>query len=220
MIPKIIHYCWLGGSPLPPLVEKCIQTWNQKLPTYEIKRWDETNSDLSHEIVRNALKEKRWAFAVDYLRLAILYEHGGIYLDTDMELVSSFKDDMLDKDVFLGYECDTYVSAGVIGAAPHSKFIKDCMVEMENSFKNGGFETIPKILTRVYITGIYPDVAVYPPAVFYPFNPYANGTEIKQLMYCDIKEETVAIHHWHKSWKLSLLSRLKKKLLMLARGVK
>lgn len=218
MIPKIIHYCWLGRKPLPALVEKCIQTWNHKLPNYDIKRWDETNSDLTHEIVCSALKRKNWAFAVDYLRLTILYEQGGIYLDTDMELVSPFKEEMLANNVFLGYECEKYVSAGVIGAAPNSKFIKDCIVEMEKSFKNGGFETIPKILTRVYKTGLYPDVVVYPISVFYPFNPYATGAQIKQLMYCDVKEETIAIHHWYKSWKLSPFSRLKKLLMMFLRG--
>lgn len=220
MIPKVIHYCWLGGNPQPALVEKCIQTWKDKLPSYEIRRWDETNSDLTHEIVRSALKKRNWAFAVDYLRLTILYEQGGIYLDTDMELISPFKEDMLSNQVFLGYECESYVSAGVIGAVPKSKFIKQCIIEMENSFKNGGFETIPKILTRVYKTGQYPEVFVYPVAVFYPFNPYAKGAKIKQFMYCDVKEDTVAIHHWYKSWKLSLLSRVKKKLLMFSRGIK
>lgn len=220
MIPKVIHYFWLGGNALPPLVERCIQTWHEKLPDYEIKRWDESNSDLSNELVQYAIKTKRWAFAVDYLRLKILYEQGGIYLDTDMEMVAAFKEDMLDASAFLGYECERFVSAGVIGAAQGSVYIKDCIAEMEGSFRTGGFETIPRILTRVYKAAQYADVVVYPPVVFYPFNPYAKDSTVQQLMYCDVKANTIAIHHWHKGWKLSFLAKVTKKITMLFRGLK
>lgn len=213
MIPKVIHYCWLGKNPLPPLVERCLETWHEKLPDYEIRRWDESNSDLDSDLVQSAVKNKLWAFAADYLRLKILYTHGGIYLDTDMEMVSVFTDEMLSSEVFLGYESDLYINGAVIGALPKSEFIKYCINEMELSFKNGGFETIPKILTRVYKSGIYPNVIAYPPVVFYPFNPYDENASIKQLMLCDVKKETVAIHHWYKSWSLSFWARLRKKLI-------
>lgn len=87
MIPKKIHYIWFGGNPLPPLAERCIASWEKYMPGYEIVRWDESNFDTDCcDYVREAISVKKWAFASDYARFKILYEHGGVYLDTDVEL--------------------------------------------------------------------------------------------------------------------------------------
>lgn len=90
MIPKIIHYCWFGGNSLPSDVLKCIKTWEKYCPDYEIKRWDESNFDVnSHPFIKAAYESKAWAFVSDYARLKVVYENGGIYLDTDVELLKN-----------------------------------------------------------------------------------------------------------------------------------
>ena len=87
-IPKIIHYCWFGGNPMPDSFQKCIDSWKQVMPEYEIVCWDESNFDLtSVPFVSEAAEMKKWAFVSDYVRLYALYYQGGIYLDTDVEIV-------------------------------------------------------------------------------------------------------------------------------------
>ena len=104
MIPKIIHYCWFGGNPLPELAQKCIESWRTYCPDYEIKRWDETNFDVNCcDYVRKAYEVKMWAFVSDYARFKILYENGGVYFDTDVELIKPI-DDLLAKGSFMGLE--------------------------------------------------------------------------------------------------------------------
>ena len=90
-IPKIIHYVWLGGRPLSPLGQNCLKSWQQHLPGWEIRRWDETNSPVDHPFVKKMLAEKKYAFASDYIRLFALAEFGGLYLDTDLELIKDVR---------------------------------------------------------------------------------------------------------------------------------
>ena len=108
MIPKKIHYCWFGGKPLNKLGRKCLKSWKKFFPDYEIIEWNEQNVDLENccEYVRQAYKEKKWAFVSDYVRFKILYEHGGVYFDTDVEAIKTF-DDILEKGAFMGCENPT-----------------------------------------------------------------------------------------------------------------
>ena len=102
MIPKKIHYCWFGGNPLPELAIRCIESWKKYCPDYEIIRWDESNYDVTkNKYMYQAYENKRWGFVPDYARLDIIYNYGGIYLDTDVELLNSL-DDLLDQKCFLG----------------------------------------------------------------------------------------------------------------------
>lgn len=104
MIPKIIHYCWFGGNPLPELAVKCIESWKKYCPDYEIKRWDESNFDLNCcDYVKEAYQAKKWAFVSDYVRFKVLYDEGGLYFDTDVELIKSI-DDILAHGPFMGVE--------------------------------------------------------------------------------------------------------------------
>ena len=103
MIPKVIHYVWLGGKELPPIAKKCIASWQKYCPDYEIKRWDETNLDLDkYQFVKDAMKAKKYAFASDVFRTDIIHKHGGIYLDIDVELVKPI-DELLSLDCFMGF---------------------------------------------------------------------------------------------------------------------
>lgn len=90
MIPKVINFCWFGHGKYPDIVEKCIDSWKRNCPDYEIKLWNESNYDVrKNQYVQEAYENKKWAFVSDYARLDILYEFGGFYLDTDVELVKS-----------------------------------------------------------------------------------------------------------------------------------
>ena len=104
MIPKIIHLCWLSGDPYPPKIAKCLETWKKHLADYEIILWDTNRFDLNSSIwVRQAFEKKKYAFAADFIRFYALYHFGGIYLDSDVEVLKSF-DDLLDLPYFMGVE--------------------------------------------------------------------------------------------------------------------
>lgn len=118
MIPKVIHYIWLGGKPLPKITEKCIESWNKYCPDYEIKRWDETNLDIDkYKFAKDAYEAKKFAFASDVFRTDILYKEGGIYLDVDVELVKPIDDLILDVDCVMGFETSNLLNPGLFIAA-------------------------------------------------------------------------------------------------------
>jgi len=118
MIPKVIHYCWFGRHPLPPLAEKCIASWKEYLPDYEIKEWNEDNFDVDAiAYTRDAYKEGKYAFVSDYARFWILYHHGGLYFDTDVEIIKGM-DDIVERGAFMGCEADDLSGAKVVKVAP------------------------------------------------------------------------------------------------------
>ena len=110
MIPKTIHYCWFGRNPLPESARKCIDSWKRFFPDYQIKEWNEDNFDVEClPYVRDAYQAKKYAFVSDYARFWILYHHGGVYFDVDVEVIRSF-DDILSKGPFWGIETETGAS--------------------------------------------------------------------------------------------------------------
>lgn len=105
-IPKTIHYCWFGGKPLDQMGLRCIKSWQTNFPGYEIKRWDESNFDIDCcQYVREAYEAGKWAFVSDVARFIILYEYGGLYFDTDVEVIRPF-DDIVENGPFMGFELD------------------------------------------------------------------------------------------------------------------
>lgn len=133
-IPKIIHFCWLSKDPYPELVQHCIQSWKEKLPDYEIKVWDTESFDIHSVLwVEQACEAKKWAFAADYIRLYALYNYGGIYLDSDVEVLKSF-DDLLDLPYFFGREhyfdmidASNTIEAATMGCEKGNSIIKACL---------------------------------------------------------------------------------------------
>ena len=106
MIPKFIHYCWFGGNPLPPLALECIASWRKYLPDYEIMQWDESNFDVNIiPYTAEAYAQKKYAFVSDFARFWILHRHGGLYFDTDVEVIKPL-DDIIEKGNFMGFEVD------------------------------------------------------------------------------------------------------------------
>ena len=120
MIPKIIHYCWFGGNPLPESAKKCIASWRKYLPDYEIKEWNESNFDVNIiPYTAEAYKAKKYAFVSDYARFWILYKYGGLYFDTDVEVIKNM-DAIIAKGPFMGCECEAQAGAtpAQLGVAP------------------------------------------------------------------------------------------------------
>lgn len=121
MIPKVIHYCWFGGNPLPKSALRCIASWQKHFPGWEIKEWNESNFDINAiTYTHQAAERGKWAFVSDYARFDILYRNGGVYFDTDVEVIASFND-IIERGAFMGWEkspTGVGVNAGLGMGAP------------------------------------------------------------------------------------------------------
>lgn len=128
MIPKKIHFCWLSGDEYPPLIKHCLETWNRVLPDYELILWDTHRFDInSVPWVKEAFEAKKYAFAADYIRLYSVYTEGGIYLDSDVEMLKTFND-LLQYKSFIGFEAATgLIEAAVFGAEKGCGWCKTAM---------------------------------------------------------------------------------------------
>ena len=112
-IPKVIHYCWFGKGKMPPLAQKCIKSWKKYCPQYKIICWNEENFDITqNKYAKEAYDAKKWAFVSDYVRLKVLYDEGGIYLDTDVELIKPL-DTLIEENGYMGYDDNGLVSTGL-----------------------------------------------------------------------------------------------------------
>lgn len=207
MIPKKIHYCWLGGNPLPESAKKCIKSWEKYCPDYEIIEWNETNYDFTkNRYMKEALEAKKWGFVPDYARLDIIYQYGGIYLDVDVELVRPY-DDLLRYEGFAGFEDARYVNLGQgFGAEAGNPMIKKLMDSYESlSFINedGSLNMVasPELNTEVFIQeglkrdGSFQQIdgfAFLPPDFLCP-KSFDDGIIRKT-------ENTYSIHHFDASW--------------------
>ena len=214
MIPKTIHYCWFGRGEKPKLVQKCVATWRRILPEYDIVEWNEDNFDVNcNTFVSQAYDKRNFAFVSDYARAKALYENGGIYLDTDVEVLKSF-DAFLSHKMFAGFEEKSYVGTCVMGAEKGAPLLKTYMEHYENTpyiLPDGSFykDTNVVLLTRLLEeNGLVRDdslqevcgMMVYPRAWFSPYD-YING-----ISY--ITDDSHAIHHFAQLW-LPKRTRLK-----------
>lgn len=214
MIPKVIHYCWFGRNPLPKSAQRCIASWRKYLPDYEIKEWNEDNFDVNMlPYTREAYAAKKYAFVSDFARMWILYNEGGLYFDTDVEVIRPM-DDILGKGAFMGCEIDgnneklPVVSAGLgLAIEPKHPVYKDVVeVYKPLSFHvDGRINTyaIVQIVSDVLakhglkasgaiqqVAGIY----IYPSDYFNPLKILSEG---KKLM---LTTNTHTIHHFTASW--------------------
>lgn len=136
MIPKIIHYTWFSKDPYPPYIEKCMASWQELLPDYEFRHWDmEAIKELDNPFLKEALECRKWAFAADYVRIYAMYQYGGIYLDTDVEVYKSFNP-LLSHKAFIGKENShhlhrralmSFLTSHCMGAEPRHPFFKACL---------------------------------------------------------------------------------------------
>ena len=156
MIPKIIHYVWVGNNPKPKDIKKCMKTWKKHLKDYKIIEWNESNFDISsHPFVKKAYEPKTWAYVSDYIRMYAIYNYGGIYLDTDVLVLENF-DKFLNNKVFVGFERENYPFTAVFGAEKKNKFIKKLLDYYDNldaynfDFENNNTISVSNILINEY----------------------------------------------------------------------
>lgn len=209
MIPKVIHYCWFGKSQKPTLVLKCIQSWKQYCPDYEIIEWNEENFDVNcNDYVREAYGLQKWAFVTDYARLWIIYNYGGIYLDTDVEVIRSFND-LLSESAFFGFEDEKSIGTGLgFGAEKENDVIELMLRDYEDlHFVNtdGSYDATPcpirntkaieHLLPSNYNTGNIVRIekaTFYPPEYFCPLDHY--GVNLRKT------KNTYSIHWFSATW--------------------
>lgn len=207
MIPKIIHYCWFGGNPLPPLAEKCLKSWKKYCPDYELVRWDESNFDIASAplYVRQAYDAKKWAFITDYVRLFALTEYGGVYMDTDVQVLCPL-DAFLKHRAFSGFEDETHVPTGIMASEKGFPLFEELLhyydtATLYDDEGNIPFQTNVLIITEILErkglqkNNQYQEIegfALYPKDFFCP-KSYSDGRIYKT-------KNTITIHHFNGSW--------------------
>lgn len=199
MIPKKINYIWLGKAKKNNLINACIVSWKQYMPDYEIIEWNEENLDIEklckeNKFFKECYKRKMYAFMADYIRLKILYEYGGIYFDTDIQVIKKF-DDLLDKKLVIGIEKDDIVNTAVICAEPHNEIIKKMIDFYDKDIWIYPIYTIPAIMTKcINSDSNKKDIDIMKKEYFYPF--YYN----EEFKFDCITENTYTIHWWSGMW--------------------
>ncbi|WWR19221.1 glycosyltransferase [Lachnospiraceae bacterium JLR.KK009] len=208
MIPKVIHYCWFGKGEYSKKIEKCISSWKKYCPDYEIICWNEDNYDIhKNKYVEQAYGKRKWAFVSDYARVDIVYHHGGIYLDTDVELLKPL-DGLLGCEMFVGMESKDFLNFGLgFGATKRHPYLKEIMEYYETrEFVRGNgkmdLKACPVIQTEILMRhGLKQEdmyqrlekFIVYPSEVFSP-KSFRTG-EI------NITDNSISIHHFDMSWQ-------------------
>ena len=207
MIPKIIHYCWFGRNPKPEGVQKCIASWKKYLPDYEIKEWNEENFDIHiNKYCEQAYNNRKWAFVSDVARVMALYHEGGIYFDTDVEVVQSFNP-LLHHKAFLGFEGTQWIATSTMGTEPGNPIIKQFIDNyntrnFENEEGHLDLKSNVRVLTKMLIDeqGLILNgkeqqlkyFHIFPTDFFTPFD-YINGKLRKTT-------NTYSIHWFDQSW--------------------
>jgi hypothetical protein len=209
-IPKIIHYCWFGGGEIPERDKRCIESWKKYCPDYEIIQWNEENYDVTQiPYMQEAYKAKRWGFVADFVRMDLLYRYGGIYMDTDVELIRPL-DDFLEYRAYAGLEAESNcVAFGLgFGAEKGSAILKEfCDYYRTLRFRNddGTLNLTPNpIIITEYLAGIgyectpgkigsIKEFTIFPEEYFCP-QVFSTG-KVK------ITDKTYSIHHYHASWQ-------------------
>ncbi len=204
---KYIHYCWFGGKPLPKLAQKCLESWKKYLPDFEIKLWNEETSNLEEcPFVKEAYENKKWAFVADYVRTKAINEYGGIYFDTDMEIIKPIDELLKQNKTFLGVEDSHLIACGVwYEPKPHS-YMSQKMLEFYQS--QPGFDvdnmyriSIPRIISNILtdydssnfdIQNLKHDITIYSRDYFYPLS-YDHQYNI-------FTDNTCMIHYYDATW--------------------
>lgn len=223
MIPKIIHYCWFGGNPLPDEYRKYMETWRKNCPEYEIREWNEKNFDINQNIYcKEAYEAQKWAFVSDYARLKIIYEYGGIYLDTDVEVLKDLSPLICDDVGFIGFQNSEVVNTGLGFAAAPRNFCVKKMLDMYQYLHfvicESKFDLTPcPIINTVALqrcglkTGKIASqeiqeidgLRVYPVEFFNPLN--------RDTMQYNLTQNSYTVHWYAASWcKKTNIQKLKK----------
>ncbi|MCQ2328184.1 MAG: glycosyl transferase [Paludibacteraceae bacterium] len=224
MIPKIIHYCWLGDDPYPKKIQFCIDSWKRLLPDYELMLWDKHRFDIeSVRWVKEAYQQKKYAFAADYIRCYALYNYGGIYLDSDVEVVRSYNE-LLELPYFLGRErVSGHIEAATMGfekSHPLFRYLMD-YYERHAFIENGKLNTrpMPRII-RDITTAYYREVDIEQPKDFVHQEDVLNILPSdyfspKENEHIYQTENTYSIHHYTGTWHSPIYNWMRKIILTL-----
>ncbi len=235
MIPKVIHYCWFGGNPLPESARQCIASWRKHMPGYEIKEWNEHNFDVNAiAYTREAYRLKKYAFVSDYARFSILYSEGGLYFDTDVELIAPI-DDIVARGPFMGCEAPqgnpdasetrADVAPGLgLGAEPGNELYGHILdwyrahhfATLDGKFTGTVVHVVTALLAQQHVQQLdgglrqAGDITIYPPEYFCPKNYFTGELHITPA--------TRSIHHYAATWvdHRTLWQRLVKRLRFIA----
>ena len=215
MIPKKIHYCWFGRNPKPKLAEKCIASWRRFCPDYEIIEWNEDNFDVNRNgYTRMCISQKKYAFLSDYVRLLVVAEQGGVYFDTDVELIKPI-DELLEHQAFYCFETPEYVASGLgFGSVAQGETIKAMLAEYDDLLDGrSGVVGCPRLntsaLTKLGLrqdgtTQQVADALVLSSDYMNPFDP-ATGVARKTKI-------TVSVH-WYSAACLNPWRRLRTRMM-------
>ena len=202
-IPKKIHYCWFGGHPIPEKYTNWMSSWRKYCPDYEIIEWNERNYDVSKStFMLESYKAQKWGFVTDYVRLDVIYNHGGIYLDTDVELIKPL-DELLFQDAFSGVEANNLVASGLgFGAIKGHKMIYELLnYYTDKHFDSYNTSAVPVATKNIYKKHGYIENGEY--QVINGMTIYPEKVLAGKDQYTGIiapTEHTFAIHHYDASW--------------------
>lgn len=208
MIPKIIHYCWLSGDPIPEKLKKYMESWKKHLPDYEFMLWDLERFDIHQTLwTQQAFAAKKYAFAADYIRLYAIYMYGGIYMDMDVEVVKPFEN-LLQQNFILGFESNNQaIEAGIIGgekgaewlAAGLNYYKERSFVQSDNSYD---IKPLPYILYSILIEQFPSYLSKVVSYDFFTAKSLSTGEIV-------VTKNTYTIHHFEGTW-LPRSKRIKK----------
>ncbi|RLD27574.1 MAG: mannosyltransferase [Bacteroidetes bacterium] len=198
MIPKTIHYCWFGKKSKNDLINRCIESWKEFCPDFELKEWNESNTQTyQNKFYKDAYRKKKYAFVADCVRAQALYEFGGVYLDTDMLLLKPI-DVLLSNDFFTAYEVGDRAAYGLFGAIAGHRFLKQ-MKEFYDTTEFNEF-SLPVITHtfKLYINkaNLGENDRIFPPEYFYPLSYENKDEDYNQF----ITSNSYAVHLWGHSW--------------------
>ena len=206
-IPKIIHYCWFGNNVKPNYVINYINSWKKYCSSYEFREWNESNFDInSNQYVKEAYENRKWAFVTDYVRLKVLYEFGGIYMDTDIEVLKPL-DEFLVYPAFSGFEFDNKISTGIMGAEKGSLWIGNLLKDYDNRRflkPDGSFDmtTNVELITdntrQLYNIELNNRKQETKDFVLFPFDCFCAKKYYSNKIYKT--KNTYAIHHFSGTW--------------------
>lgn len=211
MIPKIIHYCWLSNDEYPELVNRCVDSWKRILPEYEIMLWDLKRFQISSSLwVSQAYKTRKYAFAADYIRCFALYNYGGIYLDSDVEVVKSF-DNLLSLPYFIGKDMSNKFEPAIMGFKKNNAVLKDMLDYYDNrNFINedGSYNTRPipdlmeEIVRKKYSVKdvCCKEAFINEENTFCLFPSEFFSPKRQDNFMIEKTKETYSIHHFNASW--------------------
>lgn len=218
MIPKIIHYCWFGRGKMPLSAIKCIESWKMYLPDYELMCWNEDSFNVAdHPFTQEAYETRKFAFVTDYVRLYALYHYGGVYMDTDVEVIKNL-DVFLNLPAFSGFEDEVYIPTGIMASEKHGAWVRDMLDYYSGRHFRLSDGTLDITTNVQIISGLMIEEGfklknsfqVYKNQIYiYPKDYFCPKSQVTGKIY--LTKNTYCIHHfggsWHTPWQ-----RFKKKM--------